>query len=116
MLIDRLRYLLFCMPFVALITWRLTIDFTQEDGPFALYRMIRKAMLAAEDIPGTGWIARGAECVFCVSFWIGLLVALLFVQPFIQPLEIDYQAFREWIVLALAGSGLTTAYAKYLGF
>ena len=113
--VDRLSYLLLCLPLVALITWRLALDFTQEDGPLALYRMVRQIAIAlGEKISALGWVARGVECIFCVSFWVSLAAALIFVWPFSA--GFDWVTGTEWLVLALASSGLVSAYAKYIGY
>lgn len=56
-----------------LATYKLTTDLVAQDGPFHAYKKFRAALQAS----GVDWLAEGADCPFCISFWAGLAVAVL---------------------------------------
>lgn len=55
---------------------------TSEDGPFDVFISLR-SWLGAYNLDAQGqprsWTGRGIRCIYCVSFWIGLLCGLLVV-------------------------------------
>ena len=55
----------------ALATYGLSYAITSLEGPFSLFARLRGATGQQRN-----WIERGLHCVICVSFWIGLPVAL----------------------------------------
>ena len=56
----------------ALATYGLSYAITSLEGPFSLFARLRGATGKQRN-----WIERGLHCVICVSFWIGLPVALV---------------------------------------
>lgn len=57
-----------------LATWRATLLITDssEEGPFELFAIVRDRI----DPEQKTWIGRGIRCVWCVSWWAGLVCAL----------------------------------------
>lgn len=53
-----------------LAVYRLSLLATQEDGPFNLALKWRNLFIQ------DNWVGRGVRCFWCVSFWMGFLVAL----------------------------------------
>lgn len=94
-----LAYLLLCI----LANWRLTFDIVREDGPFDLYRKFREWVAYSEWLPG--WAQKGFSCLYCVSFWMGWIVAAP-LWPLVQP--------SEYILLSLASGGALTLYMRYM--
>lgn len=68
----------------ALATWRLTTLFVNEDGPFDLlvkFRSFIGIKWNAQSEPyGTNFLAEAFTCVWCLSIWIGALMAI-FIAP-----------------------------------
>jgi len=60
-----------------LAVYRLSHMIVAEDGPFDIFLKLR-SWLFEKDPHSQSWIARGFNCVLCVSFW----VAWVFV-PFV---------------------------------
>lgn len=64
-----------------LATWRITSLIHRESGPFEILARLRHAagVRYAEDSMayGTNELANALCCMWCLSVWIGLLVALL---------------------------------------
>jgi hypothetical protein len=56
----------------ALATYGMSYAITSLEGPFGVFARIRGATDQQRN-----WIERGLHCVICVSFWIGLPVALI---------------------------------------
>lgn len=57
----------------SLCVWRLSKMVTEEEGPFEVFKHIRSRF----PIDGKrGWIGRGLYCLWCMSFWFGLLIGL----------------------------------------
>lgn len=100
---------------VTLATYRLATDFTQEHGPFGLYRRLRHALkgFAETRLNNSSvndpaehwlyWLYDGADCFHCASFWLSL--ALTFVAAYWQPL-INWQ---DLLLTWLASAGLASA-------
>lgn len=57
-----------------LAVWRATLLITEssEEGPFGLFSAIRDKI----DPKQKTWLGRGIRCVWCVSWWSGLVMAL----------------------------------------
>lgn len=58
---------------LTLAVYRVAYLITREDGPLDLFAKLRGWL----DPRQQTWIGRGLNCILCVSFWIGLLGALL---------------------------------------
>lgn len=43
----------------------------EEEGPFSLFDQVRCLI----DPGQTTWIGRGIRCIWCLSFWIGLMIS-----------------------------------------
>lgn len=76
-------------------TYRLAYAISQEEGPFSLFQELRNLFV------GNNWISRGIRCIYCVSFWVGLAIALA------MRLKMD------WLVNFLALSGGAIVLDKY---
>lgn len=65
---------------LTLATWRLTTLLVNEAGPFDVFERLRYAAGVRYDERseryGTNVVARGLICVWCVSVWVGALLAL----------------------------------------
>ncbi len=83
-----------------LITWRLTYDFINTDGPMGLYRLI-KGMV--ERIPMPEWVRDGFSCFICISFWAGFAACWL----------IPGLTWGEYLLFSLGSSGAVTLIARY---
>lgn len=94
-----LAYLLLCI----LANWRLTFDLVREEGPFRLYERLREWVAYSTWMPQT--IKTGVQCLYCVSFWMGWIVAAP-LWPLIQP--------SEYILLSLSSGGALTLYMRYM--
>jgi len=57
----------------ALAAHRLSVALAEEEGPFSLFVKLRGRL----DPDQKTWLGRGINCVFCVSFWMALPIALL---------------------------------------
>lgn len=55
----------------ALATYGISYAITSLEGPFSLFARIRGATANQRN-----WFERGLHCVICVSFWMGLPIAL----------------------------------------
>ena len=86
-----------------LSVWRLTYDFVATDGPFGIYAKIREFVKSKEQT-WPRWIVDGIECKFCVSFWVGFLVATL----------LPWHGWQSYLLFALGCSGAVTLLARYL--
>ncbi len=68
----------------ALATWRLTTLLVNEDGPLDMLVKFRSFIgieWDAQSEPyGTNFIAEAFTCVWCLSIWIGAVVAI-FIAP-----------------------------------
>lgn len=84
---------------IALAAWYVAHCITKESGPFNLFGRVRswarRNIKEGERTPD-GSFAEAIECVYCMAFWVGLLVYLLWLTP-AQPLV---------LVLAIAGGAL----------
>lgn len=58
---------------LSLAVWRVSRIIVAEDGPFDLLAKMRSRF---EIDKQRTWIARGLMCVACISFWLGLIVAV----------------------------------------
>lgn len=82
-----------------LATWRASSLLVYEDGPFEVFERLREYAGVVYDErsqrTGTTELARGLTCLWCVSVWVGLGWAALFVlsERFV------------WLALPLALSG-----------
>ncbi len=56
----------------ALATYGLAYSVKHLDGPFSVFMWVR----SLADGPST-WVQRGFNCEICLSFWIGVPVALI---------------------------------------
>ena len=53
----------------ALATFRISRMIADEEGPWAIFFNLRKA------VPGVNWVGRGLECIMCLSVWVALPIA-----------------------------------------
>lgn len=105
---------------ITLATYRLATDFTQEHGPFGLYRRTRGGLRAfaearinnsAVNDPADHWLYwlyDGAECFHCVSFWCSLALT---------GLAVPWQPIASWpeiLLTWLASTGLASALQRWL--
>lgn len=75
-----------------LATYRIAHMVAQEDGPFDVFSRIRS-------IPNPeSWIARGLNCVLCISFWVSLLAALLLAHQ--DPTMQRSETLLTWLGIA----------------
>jgi len=85
----------------ALATWRLTTLLVNEDGPLDMLVKFRSFIgieWDAQSEPyGTNFIAEAFTCVWCLSIWIGAVVAI-----FVTPTLIWYPAYA----LALSAAAI----------
>lgn len=54
----------------AFATYYLALSIAREDGPFAVFLILRNAYTADD------WLGRGLRCLVCMSCWTGLLITL----------------------------------------
>lgn len=73
-----------------LATYRVARMIASEDGPFEVFLHLRSWAHRRG-----GWIARGTQCILCLSFWLAWLAALL------VPLERP----QTFVLFALATAG-----------
>lgn len=57
----------------SLATYRVTRIILIEDGPFNIFVTLRGAL----DPDQRTWLGGGMACVWCISFWIGLILVYL---------------------------------------
>lgn len=57
----------------AFATWRISRMIALEEGPFSIFSWVRGHL----DPLQTSWLGRGISCVFCISFWVALFLAVL---------------------------------------
>lgn len=58
----------------ALACYRLTQLVIYDEGPFSLFDRVRAVLHVHER---NDWLGRGLTCPACVSFWLGLALALV---------------------------------------
>ena len=70
---------------LSLATWRLSslVATPDDDGPWEMFLRFRKLVGVKYDentgfYYGTNEFAKGVTCVWCISFWIGLVFGLLY--------------------------------------
>lgn len=61
---DFLKYFV-----IVIVVWRITHLISSEDGPFDIIVRLRKSA-------GSSFIGKLMDCFYCLSMWIGFLVAL----------------------------------------
>lgn len=84
---------------LVLVTWRLSSLIVYEDGPLDVFARVRRA--AGVDQPGELTnLAKGLSCLWCVSVWVGAVVALAFIQYW------DGTVFRLLLPFALSGGAI----------
>lgn len=66
---DALLFVVF-----SLAVWRVARIIVAEDGPFDVLARLRERTGVVKQ---RTWIARGLMCVACISFWLGLIVAIV---------------------------------------
>lgn len=54
-----------------LATWRISMAVTEEEGPFSVFVRLRSRY------PQNSWFGRGIHCLWCVSFWAGIVLGLI---------------------------------------
>lgn len=84
----------------AFATYRLGYMFSQEDGPFDLFVWYRSKVLKPQ------WFAVGLRCLYCVSFWTGLLLGSLLVR-------LGYITLYDLLLVWPALSGAAVVLDKY---
>lgn len=66
---------------LALAVWRISSLLVNENGPFDIFQRLRFSVgvrwHGASSVPETE-LAKVFLCLWCMSFWVGLLIALLF--------------------------------------
>lgn len=77
----------------ALFVYRLARMLAEEEGPFKVFTWLR------ERAPTGTWIARGVECIMCLSVWVALPVA--------------YYIGGDWILTWLALSAVAVIIKKW---
>lgn len=55
-----------------LAVWREALMITEEEGPFSGLAILRDKI----DPHQKTWVGRGIRCLWCVSFWMGLIYSL----------------------------------------
>lgn len=68
----------------SLAVWRVSRMITLEEGPFSAFAWLRGHVDARQQ----SWIGRGLGCLYCVSFWLALLAALVLQATIIEALGI----------------------------
>lgn len=67
---------------LALVTWRLSSLLNREDGPFDIFARVRTLAGVEYDVYsrpyGSNVISKGLICFWCVSIWVGGVVALFY--------------------------------------
>lgn len=58
---------------LTLAVYRVSYLITHEEGPLGVFAKLRGAI----DPNQRTWVGRGLNCVLCVSFWAGLLGAVI---------------------------------------
>lgn len=89
-----------------LAVWRATNMVVNEDeeGPFGLFEWVRSRI----DPHQRTWVGRGLRCAFCVSFWLGMVLATVLGMLEVVSLPL----IPVW---GLAFSSVAVAYHKALG-
>lgn len=55
-----------------LAVWRASLLITEDEGPFGVFLALRERF----DPHQKTWVGRGLACVWCVSWWAGLVTAI----------------------------------------
>lgn len=84
----------------ALAVYRVSRMVTDEEGPWSAFTWLR-----SQPAPQT-WLARGLECIMCVSFWVALPAALLLIL-------LGYADTWLWPVVWMALSAVTVVIRKW---
>lgn len=66
---DAFQFLL-----LALVVWRICRIVVAEDGPFDVFAKLRDRFGVMTQ---KTWMQRGFACMACVSFWLGIIAAVL---------------------------------------
>lgn len=74
----------------ALATYRLSRMIAAEGGPFDVFLSFRTWAYERG-----GWIEKGSQCIYCISFWVAWPVAAL----------VPFKRWRVFALFALATSG-----------
>ena len=83
----------------ALATHRVSFMVSSEEGPFGVFTKLRGAL----DPDQRTWVGRGLNCIKCISFWVGWIVAAFLPQS----------GWASYIVTALALSSAAIGYQKW---
>lgn len=59
---------------ISLAVWRVSRIIALENGPFDFMDRIRHAIGAHK---GETWIQQGIVCIGCISFWVGMIAAVI---------------------------------------
>lgn len=80
---------------VTLGVYRLSHIIVREDGPFDIFVHLRSWI----GRPDRNWIAKGFNCILCVSFWLAGLVSLLLGLNWVMWLGIagGVQLIDRWV-------------------
>ena len=84
----------------ALATWRLSSIIIYEEGPFSLFERFRSWVPMGGK---WGWVGRGVYCLWCVSFWIGLVLAV----PATYPQGSIYEWVTRSVIIGLSWSTIS---------
>lgn len=63
---------------ISLAVWRISRMIAMENGPFNVMDSIRHRLGAHK---GETWIQQGIVCVGCISFWVGMIAAVIVGGP-----------------------------------
>jgi hypothetical protein len=83
-----------------LATYRVARMLAYEDGPWDLFLRWRSWIADRYDVDS--WIARGFNCPLCLSFWIGMAIALIMSPATWSAFVLSWLAYSggaSWLVL-----------------
>lgn len=95
--------LLFCL--IALAVYRGSYMLAKEEGPFSIFLKLRDKV----DPLQITWLGRGIRCPMCVSFWAGIIAALVWLTGAFDTVP------GLAVLLALGASAVTVILVKLLG-
>ena len=85
---------------VSLAIWRLSYAIVKENGPLMVFARLRARLAASQK--RSGGLFDLISCIYCVSFWIGLVGALI----------VSNNVF-EWVGYGLAFSAVAVLIERF---